>query len=105
MQQVARLAQRDAQVGPAVAGEQSRPWPDVGAGQFQVAAPLAGARAGPAAMDVPAIAMPFEFGLGDVGDDVVFKLTGRFEVGAAAMGALLGMDVVLDDWGAGGRVG
>ena len=56
-------------------------------------------------MNVPAIAMPFEFGLGDVGDEVVFKLSGRCEVGAAAMRALLGMNVVLDELGAGGRLG
>ncbi len=54
-------------------------------------------------MHVPAIAMPFELGLRNVGDDVVFELSGRFQLGAAAMRTLLGMNVVLDEGGAGGR--
>src|SRR3954453_4152881 len=99
VQQVACLAQRDAQVGAAVAGEQPRPRPDVGARQLQVATPLASSCTGAAAMNVPAIAMPFELGLGEVNDNMVFKLSGRFEVGAAAMRTLLGMNVVLDEGG------
>src|SRR5439155_10489546 len=90
-------------MGTAVARQEPRPWPDVGAAQFQVAAPLARACAGAAAMHVPAIAMPFELGLRDVGDDVVVELPGRVEFGAAAMRTLLGMNVVLDEGGAGGR--
>jgi len=56
-------------------------------------------------MDVPAIAMPFELGLGDIDDNMVFKCPGRFEIGVAAMRALLGMNVMLDELGAGGRLG
>jgi hypothetical protein len=54
-------------------------------------------------MHVPAITMPFEFGLGEIGDQVVIALSGRFEVGATAMRALLGMNVVLDEPGVRGR--
>jgi hypothetical protein len=42
VEQVPGLAQGDAEVGPAVAGEQAGARADVGAGQFQVAAALAG---------------------------------------------------------------
>ena len=59
----------------------------------------------PAAVDVPAVAMPFELRFGDVGDDVVVEAAGRFEVAAAAMGALRGMDVVFDEVGPRGRFG
>jgi len=56
-------------------------------------------------MDVPTKAMPFELGLGDVGDDVVLELSGRFECAAAAMVALLGMNVVFDKDGPRGWIG
>jgi len=105
VQEIACFAERDAQVGATVTGEQPRPWPDVGAGQFEIAATLTGSRAGAAAMDVPAVAMPFELRLGNVGDDVVVELSGRFEVAAAAMMALRGMNVVLDELGLGWRLG
>jgi hypothetical protein len=42
LEQVAGLAQGDAEVRPAVAGEQASAWADVRARQFQVAATLAG---------------------------------------------------------------
>lgn len=105
VQQVARLAERDAQVGAAVTGEQPCPWPEVSAGQFQIAASLAGLLAVSATMNVPAIAMPLELGLGNVGDDVVFELSGGFEFAAAAMRALLGMHVVFDERGFRRRLG
>src|SRR5208283_1520985 len=104
-QEVARLAQGNAEVGAAIAREQTGARPDVGAGQFQVAAALAGALTAAAAINVAAIAMPFQLGFGDVGHDVVFKLAGGFEVGAATMRALLRVDVVLDQCGIGGRFG
>jgi hypothetical protein len=84
-------------MGSTITGEQASPWTDVGAGQFEITASLTGSRAAAATMDVPAIAMPFELRLGDIGDDVVFELAGRFEFAAAAMGTLLGMNIVLDE--------
>jgi hypothetical protein len=77
----------------------------VSAGQFQVAAALAGLLATSAKVDMPAIAMPLEFGFRDIGDDVVFKLLGCFKVAAAAVGALLGSNVVFDERGPRGRFG
>jgi hypothetical protein len=77
----------------------------VSAGQFEVAASLAGSFADTAAMDVSTVAMPFELGFGNVGDDVVFELSGRFEFAAAAMRALLRMNVVLDERGPRRRLG
>ena len=105
VQQVLGLAQGDAQVGAAVAGQQAGPRADVGAGQFQVAAALAGLLAAPAAVDVAAVAMPLELRFGDIGHEVVVELAGGFEIAAAAMGTLLGMDVVFDEDGAGRRLG
>jgi len=77
----------------------------VATGQFEMPTALTGLLAGTAAMDVPAIAMLFELGLGNVCDDVVIELTGRFEVVAAAMSALLRVNLVLDELGAGRRAG
>jgi hypothetical protein len=77
----------------------------VGARQFEVAASLTGSLTGPAAMNVPAIAMPFEFGFGKVGHDVVVELSRGSEVGAAAIRALLGVNVVLEEQSAGRRFG
>jgi hypothetical protein len=105
VQEVARLAERNAEMSSAVASEQPRSRPDMRAGQFEVAASLTSSFAVAAAMDVSAIAMPFEFRLGNIGDDVVLELPGRFEVAAAAMRALLGMNVVLDELSLGRRLG
>jgi hypothetical protein len=105
VQQIARLAQGDAEVGATIASEQSRPRSDMGAGQFQVATTLTGSLAGAATMDVPTITMPLQLGLGDVGDDVVLELSGRFEILAATMLALLRMNVVLDELRIGRRLG
>jgi len=49
--------------------------------------------------------MPLEFGLGQIGHDVVRELAGGFEVAGAAMRALLGADVVFDEDGAGRGLG
>ena len=49
--------------------------------------------------------MPLELGFGEIGDEVVFELAGRFEIACTAMGALLRMDVVFDEVGAGWRFG
>ena len=105
VEQVAGLAQGDAEVGAAVAGEQAGARADVRTGQFQVAAALAGPLAAPAAVDVPPIAMPLELRLGDVRHEVVLELAGGFEVARAAMGALLGTDIVFDEGGAGRGLG
>jgi hypothetical protein len=77
----------------------------VGAGQFEIAAALAGLLAAAAPVDVTAIAMPFEFRFGNIGDDVIVKVLGWFEIIAAAMAALFGMDIVFDEGGAGRRFG
>jgi hypothetical protein len=77
----------------------------VGAGQFQIAATLTGSFAVPATMDVSAIAMPFELRLGNVGDDVVLELSGGVEFAAAAMRALLGVNIVFDEDGPCRRIG
>ena len=92
-------------MGPAVAGEQAGARADVRAWQFQVAATLAGPLTGPAAVDVPPVPMPLESGLGKIGHDVVLEPACGFEVAGAAMGALLGTDVVFDEDGAGRRLG
>ena len=67
-------------MSPAVAGEQAGARADVRAGQFQVAAALAGPLTAPTAVDVPSVAMPLEFGLGEIGHEVVLELAGGFEV-------------------------
>ena len=59
----------------------------------------------PAAVGVPPIAMPLELRLGDVRHEVVLELAGGFEVARAAIGALLGTDVVFDEGGAGRGLG
>src|SRR5262245_49286571 len=101
MEQILGLAQGDAQVGPAVAGQQAGARADVRAGQFQVAATLAGPLTAPTAVDVPAVAMPLDLGLRKIGHDVVFVLAGRFEITGPAMGTLLRVDIVFDEDGAG----
>ena len=105
MEQVAGLAQGDAEVGPAVAGEQAGARADVRARQFQVATALAGPLTGPAAVGVPPVAMPLEFRFGEIGHDVVLELAGGFEVARAAMRALPGTDVMFDEDGAGRGLG
>jgi hypothetical protein len=104
VQEVSRLTQGNSEVGAAVAGEQAGAGPDVGAGQFQVAASLAGMLTGAATVAVAALAMPFQLGFGKVGNDVVVKLARGFEIIAATMRAVLGMDVVLDERGLGRRL-
>ena len=101
VEQVLGLAQGDAQVSPAVAGQQAGPRADVGAWQFQVAAALAGLLAAPTAVDVPTVTMPLESGFGEIGHQVVLELTGGFEMAGAAMRALHRTDVVFDEDGAG----
>jgi hypothetical protein len=105
VQQIACLAERDAEVGATITSEQACSRPNVSAGQFQVAASLTGSFAVPATMDMPAIAMPFELRLGNVGDDVVFEFSGVIEFAAAAMGALRGTDFVFDEDGSRRRIG
>src|SRR5262249_20865512 len=89
VEQVAGLTQGDAEGSAAVAGEQAGARADVRAGQLQVAAALAGPLATPTTVDVPSVAMPLEFGFGEIGDEVVFELAGGFEVAGPAMRALL----------------
>src|SRR5262249_1250926 len=101
VEQVAGLAQGDAEVGPAVAGEQAGARADVRARQFQVAAALAGPLTAPAAGDISAVAMPFDLGLRKIGQDVIFVLAGGFEINGPALGTLLRVDVVFDEDGAG----
>jgi hypothetical protein len=60
VERVAGLAQGDAEVGPAVAGEQAGARADLRARQFQIAATLAGPLTGPAAVDVAPVPMPLE---------------------------------------------
>jgi hypothetical protein len=105
VQQVPGLAQGNAQVRSAVAGEQTCPRADVGAGQFEVAAALAGLLTAATVENVAAEAMPLNLRLGDIGNDVVLELTGCFEIGAAAMGALLGPDIVFEETVPGGGSG
>src|ERR1700685_477865 len=87
----------------AVAGQQAGAWTDVGAGQFKVAAALAGLLTDLAAINVAVVAMPLDFRLRDIGDDVLFDRSGGFEVVAPAVAALVRMDVVLDEHRIGGR--
>ena len=49
--------------------------------------------------------MPFELGLGKIGDEVILELAGGFEVTGAAMGALLGTDIMFNEGGAGRGLG
>src|SRR5260370_4257827 len=97
VEQVLGLAQGDAEMSAAIAGQQAGRGPDVGAGQCHVAATLAGLLTVPAAVDVAAVAMPFDLRFRDIGDEMVLEDAGGFEVGRAAMGTLCGMDVVLDE--------
>jgi len=71
----------------------------VGAGEFEIAATLTRSLTAAALVDVAAIAMPFELRFGNVGDDVLFEFAGGFKIGTAAMRALLGMNIVLDEDG------
>jgi hypothetical protein len=105
VQEIAGFAKRDAQVSAAIAGEQACAGPDVGAGQFEIATSLAGTLTVAATMNVAAIAMPFELGFRDVGDDVVVEFPRIFEVGTTAMVALLRMYFVFDELGVGRRIG
>jgi hypothetical protein len=74
----------------------------VGAGQFQVAAALAGFLAVLTAVDMPAVAMPLHLRFREVGDKMVLEGAGNFEVGRAAVRTLLGMDLMFGEHGAGG---
>jgi hypothetical protein len=58
----------------------------VSAGQFQISAALAGLLTAATAINGAAVAMPLDLGFGDIGDDVVEELAGRFEIVATAMG-------------------
>ena len=82
---------------PTVTGEQPRTRADVRAGKFEIAAPLRGLVAGSALGDVSSIAVPFELRFRDVGDDVIFESAGVSQVAAAAVGAFVGVDLVLDE--------
>lgn len=101
VQQVRGFAQGDAQLGAAVTGQQAGPWAEMTARQFMIAALLAAGLAVAAGINVLAIACPSSggqrwrrrSGLG----------AGRFEGMAAAVTALRGLDVVLDEDGAGRR--
>ena len=77
----------------------------MGAGKFEISASLTRSLAAAAFVDVAAVAVPFELRLGNVGDDVVFELADGFQVGATAMRALFGMNVVLDEDGSWRRLG
>src|SRR5262249_43542271 len=101
MQQVLGLSQGDAEVGATVARQQAGARADVGARQFQVAAALACLLTAPAAVDVPAVAMPLDSRFRKIGQDVVDELAGGLEITGTAMGTLLWVDVVLDEDGAG----
>jgi hypothetical protein len=92
-------------VGAAVAGQQAGARTDVRARQFQVASALTGSLAAPAAVDVPAVAMPLDPRFREIGHEVVVELAGRFEIPRAAMGALLRTDVMFDEDGAGRGLG
>jgi hypothetical protein len=80
-----------------ITGEQARPRPDVGAGQFKLATGLTRGLAVLADIGMAPIAMPFDLGLGNVSDEVLVELAGGCEVATAAMGTLLGMDIVFDE--------
>ena len=90
-------------MGAAIAGQEASPRADMRAWEFQVSPALAGLLTATAAIDVPAVAMPLDFGLRKIGHKVVFKLAGRFQIACTAMGTLLRMDVVVDEvsvgWG------
>src|SRR5262249_21817945 len=101
VEQVPGLAQGDAQVGPAVAGEQASARADVRTGQFQVTAALASPLTAPAAVDMAAVAMPLEFRFGEIGHEMVLELAGGLEVARTTIGALHGTDVMFDEDGAG----
>jgi hypothetical protein len=77
----------------------------MGARQFEVAATLTGLCTAAATMNVSAIAMPFELRLGNVSDNMFFKLVGGFEVVTAAVRALFGVNVVLNEDSARRRLG
>jgi hypothetical protein len=47
-----------------------------------------------------AIAMPLDLGFRNISHKVIFELAGRFKILCAAMGALLRMNVVFDEFGA-----
>jgi hypothetical protein len=92
-------------VGAAVAGQQAGPRADVRARQLEVPTALAGPLTAAAEVDVTAVAMPLDPGLGEIGHVVVFELAGRLEVGGTAMGAQRGVDVVLGELRARRRLG
>lgn len=99
VQQIPRLPQRNAQMGAAVAGEQTRPRSDVRSRQFQIAASLTRLAAVATFHDMPSKAMPFQLRFRDVGDDVIFELASRLEIVAAAVLTRRRMHVMLDEGG------
>jgi hypothetical protein len=58
-----------------------------------------------AKVDMPAKAMPLDFRFRNIGDKVVFKLFGWLKIAAAAVAALLGMNIVFNERGPRGRFG
>jgi hypothetical protein len=101
VEQVPSLAQGDAEVSPAGAGEPASARADVRARQFQVTAALAGPLTAPAVVNMTPVAMPLEFRFGQIGHEVVLELAGGFAVAGTTMGALHRTDVVFDEDGAG----
>ena len=101
VQQILGLAQGDAEVGSAVAGQQPRSRADVRTRQLQVPAALTGLLAATAAVQVAAVAMPLELGFGNIGHEMVSEPPGRFQIARTAMRTLLGMHIMFDKNGAG----
>lgn len=105
VQQVLGLAQGNAQVSAAVAGQQTGSRPDVRAWEFQVPPALAGLLTATTAVDMTAVPMPLDLGFRDISHKVIFELPGRFKILCAAMGTLLRMDVVFGEFSAWWRLG
>jgi hypothetical protein len=77
----------------------------MGAGQLQVATSLAGLVTVVTAVDVSAVAMPLQLGFGEVSLKMIVEGAGRFQFHRAALGTLLGMDIVFDEHRTGRRLG
>ena len=101
VEQVLGLAQGNAEVSPAVTGQQAGTWADVGARKFEVAASLTSLLAPPALVDIPTIPMPLDLGFREIGHDMIFELASRFEIGSTAVGTLVGMNLVFGKNGSG----
>ena len=106
VEQVAGLAQGDAQVGAAVAGEQAGAGADVRAGQFQVAAALAGPLTAPAAVEYAAgsdATRSWVRGMSATKWSSNWPVASRSR--APQWAHCCGTDVVFDEDGAGRRLG